>query len=851
MDQTPGGLLAKRLQEVEDRLAKASGYRLRMVELSGTPLQRLLPNTNPWAGQPCGRTGCYTCGQGEEHIQDCKRRNILYESCCILCNPDGEKKKEKIKEMSRKEGVYVGESARSIFERAREHQADATSRKEDSHILKHWLTSHPEQSNPPDFRIEVVGSFQDALTRQVAEAVRIELRGENVLNSKSEYTRCRIPRLVIDQVEWKKHKQNEKSELERNDEPEEIVTLETGEQVMEVREEERTLGQQEKRNKVQKRKEVEAMEKPANKRRKFDLMTEWGDGDGNLNSETEQCMISAWLRKDDNDRERREGLEDEEKREDEPMSTKKKVKLRQLELNFVKEFTQNWLAPEDDIIPDGRISKPKKNKKIENDRVKPKKNMKITNWLERKVPGSEDDMMEWQDDEERRKLEYEIRKEEKMEATIMIAELINNLVEDIPEEADKIKQERIKFKKERALDRKMIGEMMASLVISIPGQAEVTRIMENVMEDMKTRVDSNVVWSILESRNDIQDWVSTKIRHQRLERDQATRMKAERLNRAKRLQKELSMMEWTETVLDVAEMEWEDMEEHSAIERLMKDLDIDIDDMELGPDVNDGFEDDIEHEFLDKILQELESEEAAWRSDRLLEDTIIDECIKTYSCTGNCTGDCGNKISDVVTPSAVDQGHGKTVKDNIQLSPEVSECIASVHCAGDCTCVQKGTPLSGPGETGYVIDDNEEQLSVNKQSTINSFQIPSFTDWMAQFQCDGADEQLQQDDGHHGGEGRAPGGEVRVGEGGGEGRVGRLVKILENSVTPQNKSRLKTPNRRRGIKRDGLVQTRLASFADLVGGGARKLPGLLSGGGGGKRKLDISTSDSPSKQRRF
>ena len=60
VDQTPGGLLAKRLQEVEDRLAKASGYRLRMVELSGTPLQRMLPNTNPWAGQPCGRAGCYT-----------------------------------------------------------------------------------------------------------------------------------------------------------------------------------------------------------------------------------------------------------------------------------------------------------------------------------------------------------------------------------------------------------------------------------------------------------------------------------------------------------------------------------------------------------------------------------------------------------------------------------------------------------------------------------------------------------------------------------------------------------------------------------------------------------------------
>ena len=84
IDQTPGGVLAKKLQEVEDRLATASGYRIRMVELSGTQLQRLLPNTNPWSGHNCGRSNCYTCDQGGEVLQDCKRRNILYESSCVI-----------------------------------------------------------------------------------------------------------------------------------------------------------------------------------------------------------------------------------------------------------------------------------------------------------------------------------------------------------------------------------------------------------------------------------------------------------------------------------------------------------------------------------------------------------------------------------------------------------------------------------------------------------------------------------------------------------------------------------------------------------------------------------------------
>ena len=81
-------------------------------------------------------------------------------------------------------------------------------------MIKHWLSSHQELSSPPKFRVEVVASYQDAMTRQIAEAVSIDLRGENVLNSKSEYSRCKIPRLVIDQEDWKTYKKKEKAELE-------------------------------------------------------------------------------------------------------------------------------------------------------------------------------------------------------------------------------------------------------------------------------------------------------------------------------------------------------------------------------------------------------------------------------------------------------------------------------------------------------------------------------------------------------------------------------------------------------------------------------------------------------------
>ena len=259
VDQTPEGRLAKKLQAVEDRLAQASGYRIRMVELSGTQLSRLLPNTNPWAAQECGRLNCYTRTQGDENLEDCKARNILYESKCTLCNPEDVKKKnESSRKLGGVQGVYVGESARSIYERAGEHHGDMLTRQEDSHMIKHWLSSHQELKSPPKFKIKVVGRFQDSFTRQVSEAVRIELRGEHILNSRSEYSRCRIPRLVIDQEEWRKYKKKEVKELEPVRVQGVLEVDENGVETAEMLEEEKDL-------EIMESKEVKRKKKDENK----------------------------------------------------------------------------------------------------------------------------------------------------------------------------------------------------------------------------------------------------------------------------------------------------------------------------------------------------------------------------------------------------------------------------------------------------------------------------------------------------------------------------------------------------------------------------------------------------------
>ena len=161
-----------------------------MAEAAGTPLCMLLPSTNPWGPADCGREDCVTCGQGDERRQDCRKRNIMYESSCNICNKEetGKGKKE-LERLRSGRGVYVGESSRSLYERTKEHMADREARSEESHQVKHWLTDHQELMSPPTFKFKIIQTFQDPMTRQLAEAVRIESRGAGILNSKAEFNR--------------------------------------------------------------------------------------------------------------------------------------------------------------------------------------------------------------------------------------------------------------------------------------------------------------------------------------------------------------------------------------------------------------------------------------------------------------------------------------------------------------------------------------------------------------------------------------------------------------------------------------------------------------------------------------
>ena len=218
VEYTRNGELASRLRELTSRLASTLGFKVKIVERAGASIKSQFPTNNLWEGQKCGREDCTTCEQGAEMLPDWTRSSVLYENVCEQCNPEAGKDKELNEVQQDIPTLYVGETSRSIYERSGEHWGDWRSNKEGSHMRKHQEEAH--EGAAPKFCMRVVKSYKSALSRQIGEAVRIRRRGGAgcILNSKSEFDRCQIPRLTIeeqDEEKLKKRKEEEEQEMEK------------------------------------------------------------------------------------------------------------------------------------------------------------------------------------------------------------------------------------------------------------------------------------------------------------------------------------------------------------------------------------------------------------------------------------------------------------------------------------------------------------------------------------------------------------------------------------------------------------------------------------------------------------
>ena len=209
---TARGELARRLRKEEETLEGLTGYRVKVVEQVGDKLLDRLHTSNPWRGAHCGRMDCWPCETKawteQDAKKDCSKRSLVYETWCQTCfekekeaieqDVEDEQEKKRQIEMIRKH-KYVGETARSAYERGWEHQEGLRKLEEDSHLLKHVAQYH--QGVPMKeirFGMKVRRYARSAFERQVLESVLIqeERKSHLLMNSKSEYNRCSLPRLT-------------------------------------------------------------------------------------------------------------------------------------------------------------------------------------------------------------------------------------------------------------------------------------------------------------------------------------------------------------------------------------------------------------------------------------------------------------------------------------------------------------------------------------------------------------------------------------------------------------------------------------------------------------------------------
>ena len=141
---THGSSLAKSMREGEEMTDKTTGYSLKVVERPEIPWRVCSRDlTHGWSGADCAREKCllYETKQSHPRVenQNCMKRNVVYETWCETCRVEDEKTREEDSREEAKLYKYIGESARSCYERGWEHQGDSEQLKPGSHMLKHIL----------------------------------------------------------------------------------------------------------------------------------------------------------------------------------------------------------------------------------------------------------------------------------------------------------------------------------------------------------------------------------------------------------------------------------------------------------------------------------------------------------------------------------------------------------------------------------------------------------------------------------------------------------------------------------------------------------------------------------------
>ena len=140
-------------QEAED------GLKFKVVEGGGRSIKSIVQKSNPTETPGCGQSDCMACAVGRGEGGNCQRSNIQYEMRCGTCQDETP--------------VYIGESSRNLYTRAKEHRQAYRRGGDNSFMAKHQAEKH--QGERGVFTAKVVKTFKDCLRRQISEATSLLL----------------------------------------------------------------------------------------------------------------------------------------------------------------------------------------------------------------------------------------------------------------------------------------------------------------------------------------------------------------------------------------------------------------------------------------------------------------------------------------------------------------------------------------------------------------------------------------------------------------------------------------------------------------------------------------------------
>ena len=125
--------LIQNLIRSENQLARLSNYNVKMVEKSGIQLSRLFKRV--FSPIRCHWLDCPVCTNSlSKGSSGCRTSNVVYEATCVECTESAENGEINSDEI----GTYIGETSRTLVERAMEHVDGVKDVDGENFITKHW-----------------------------------------------------------------------------------------------------------------------------------------------------------------------------------------------------------------------------------------------------------------------------------------------------------------------------------------------------------------------------------------------------------------------------------------------------------------------------------------------------------------------------------------------------------------------------------------------------------------------------------------------------------------------------------------------------------------------------------------